>query len=402
MVEEAEEFAEQDKKVKGRVDARNQLETYCYNMKTTIEDKLGDKVEPSEKEKARALLGPRGRRVGLGSCGPRPAGTLCAAVAPLLGSSSGGYSEAAARARPRPALPARARASHTAVGRTPTLHLALARAPLSLTLSRRGAGQGGGRRGDRVAGREPGGRGGRVQGQAEGGGGRVQPHRQRRLRQVWRRARRRRRRGPGLPRRALSACARRPPPRLPGGAPGAARAAPRAAGAPLARCGQATAVQGGVAACASRPHASARDKGRCRVVRARTGARNGPRAWAGGLSNRPDSGDSVRATTSLEPGCWGGNRMGGLPLWWAWTGRRMGEVVTEAQVAGCCQPPLLADRLKAQELQCVRARLCLAGCNVAGGCRHSLVSCCAFSRHAPQHCMLRAEYASATGRMPGL
>jgi len=122
MVEEAEEFAEQDKKVKGRVDARNQLETYCYNMKTTIEDKLGDKVEPSEKEKARALLGPRGRRVGLGSCGPRPAGTLCAAVAPLLGSSSGGYSEAAARARPRPALPARARASHTAVGRTPTLH----------------------------------------------------------------------------------------------------------------------------------------------------------------------------------------------------------------------------------------------------------------------------------------
>ena len=33
MVSEAEEFAEADKKVKGRVDARNQLETYCYNMK---------------------------------------------------------------------------------------------------------------------------------------------------------------------------------------------------------------------------------------------------------------------------------------------------------------------------------------------------------------------------------
>jgi len=113
MVEEAEEFAEQDKKVKGRVDARNQLETYCYNMKTTIEDKLGDKVEPSEKEKARALLGPRGRRVGLGSCGPRPAGTLCAAVAPLPGISCGGYSEAAARARPRPGLTcARAGVAH--------------------------------------------------------------------------------------------------------------------------------------------------------------------------------------------------------------------------------------------------------------------------------------------------
>ena len=53
MVQEAEEFAEADKKVKGRVDARNQLETYCYNMKTTIDDKLGDKVEASEKEKAR-------------------------------------------------------------------------------------------------------------------------------------------------------------------------------------------------------------------------------------------------------------------------------------------------------------------------------------------------------------
>jgi hypothetical protein len=33
MVNEAEEFAEQDKKVKARIDARNQLETYCYNMK---------------------------------------------------------------------------------------------------------------------------------------------------------------------------------------------------------------------------------------------------------------------------------------------------------------------------------------------------------------------------------
>lgn len=33
MVSEAEEFAEADKKVKARIDARNQLETYCYNMK---------------------------------------------------------------------------------------------------------------------------------------------------------------------------------------------------------------------------------------------------------------------------------------------------------------------------------------------------------------------------------
>ena len=50
MVSEAEEYAEQDKAVKGRIDARNRLETYCYNMKSTIEDKLGDKVGDEEKE----------------------------------------------------------------------------------------------------------------------------------------------------------------------------------------------------------------------------------------------------------------------------------------------------------------------------------------------------------------
>eukprot|EP00897_Mesotaenium_endlicherianum_P005415 jgi/Mesen1/4901/ME000244S04084 len=52
MVQEAEEFAEEDKKVKERVDARNSLETYVYNMKNTIsdKDKLGDKIEAEDKE----------------------------------------------------------------------------------------------------------------------------------------------------------------------------------------------------------------------------------------------------------------------------------------------------------------------------------------------------------------
>lgn len=52
MVQEAEEFAEEDKKVKERVDARNQLETYVYNMKNTIsdKDKLADKIEEEDKE----------------------------------------------------------------------------------------------------------------------------------------------------------------------------------------------------------------------------------------------------------------------------------------------------------------------------------------------------------------
>jgi heat shock protein 5 len=51
MVQEAEEFAEQDKKVKDRIDARNQLETFVYNMKSNVEDKLKDKIEEEDKEK---------------------------------------------------------------------------------------------------------------------------------------------------------------------------------------------------------------------------------------------------------------------------------------------------------------------------------------------------------------
>jgi heat shock protein 5 len=53
MVREAEEFAEEDKKVKERIDARNALETYVYNMKNQVsdKDKLADKLESDEKEK---------------------------------------------------------------------------------------------------------------------------------------------------------------------------------------------------------------------------------------------------------------------------------------------------------------------------------------------------------------
>lgn len=51
MVREAEEFAEEDKKVKERIDARNKLETYVYNMKSQINDKLAEKLEGDEKAK---------------------------------------------------------------------------------------------------------------------------------------------------------------------------------------------------------------------------------------------------------------------------------------------------------------------------------------------------------------
>lgn len=53
MVREAEELADEDKKVKERIDARNTLETYLYNMRNQIndKDKLADKLESDEKEK---------------------------------------------------------------------------------------------------------------------------------------------------------------------------------------------------------------------------------------------------------------------------------------------------------------------------------------------------------------
>merc|ERR1712037_33673 len=38
MVREAEEFADEDKKVKERIDAKNGLESYLYNLKNTLDD----------------------------------------------------------------------------------------------------------------------------------------------------------------------------------------------------------------------------------------------------------------------------------------------------------------------------------------------------------------------------
>merc|ERR1719272_561911 len=48
MVREAEEFAEEDKAVKDRIDARNALEGYAYNMKNTLSDEekgIKDKID---------------------------------------------------------------------------------------------------------------------------------------------------------------------------------------------------------------------------------------------------------------------------------------------------------------------------------------------------------------------
>ncbi|XP_059630076.1 luminal-binding protein 5-like [Cornus florida] len=58
MVKEAEEFAEEDMKIKENIDARNKLETYIYSMKNTIndEDKFSDKIDSDDKEKIDGAL----------------------------------------------------------------------------------------------------------------------------------------------------------------------------------------------------------------------------------------------------------------------------------------------------------------------------------------------------------
>lgn len=51
MIKEAEEFAEEDKNAKEKIDARNQLDNYVFSMKNTIEDpeKLADKLDEEDK-----------------------------------------------------------------------------------------------------------------------------------------------------------------------------------------------------------------------------------------------------------------------------------------------------------------------------------------------------------------
>ena len=59
MVREAEEFAEEDKKVKDRIDAKNGLESFLYNLKNTFEDEekgIASKIEPVEKDELMSLV----------------------------------------------------------------------------------------------------------------------------------------------------------------------------------------------------------------------------------------------------------------------------------------------------------------------------------------------------------
>ncbi|KAL9418051.1 hypothetical protein AB3S75_040957 [Citrus x aurantiifolia] len=60
MVKEAEEYAEKDKNARERIDSRNKLESYIYNVRSTINDndnnKLADKIDSDDKEKIESTL----------------------------------------------------------------------------------------------------------------------------------------------------------------------------------------------------------------------------------------------------------------------------------------------------------------------------------------------------------
>jgi heat shock protein 5 len=59
MVREAEQYAEEDKKVKERIDARNGLESYLYNLKNTLEDEekgLSEAVSAEDKKELQDMI----------------------------------------------------------------------------------------------------------------------------------------------------------------------------------------------------------------------------------------------------------------------------------------------------------------------------------------------------------
>jgi L1 cell adhesion molecule like protein len=52
MVNDAEKFKAEDEKQKDRISAKNGLESYCFNMKTTIEDeKVKEKISEEDRKK---------------------------------------------------------------------------------------------------------------------------------------------------------------------------------------------------------------------------------------------------------------------------------------------------------------------------------------------------------------
>merc|ERR1712121_23630 len=58
MINDAEKFADEDAKLKGRVEARNELESYAYSLKNQLADKekLGGKLSDEDKEKIEEVI----------------------------------------------------------------------------------------------------------------------------------------------------------------------------------------------------------------------------------------------------------------------------------------------------------------------------------------------------------
>jgi heat shock protein 5 len=58
MIKDSEKFADEDKAIKEKIDAKNQFENYIYQMKNSVEDKdkLADKIEEDDKSKIKDAL----------------------------------------------------------------------------------------------------------------------------------------------------------------------------------------------------------------------------------------------------------------------------------------------------------------------------------------------------------
>ena len=58
MIKDSEKFADEDKAIKAKIDAKNQFENYIYQMKSSIDDKqkLADKLEEDDKSTIKDAL----------------------------------------------------------------------------------------------------------------------------------------------------------------------------------------------------------------------------------------------------------------------------------------------------------------------------------------------------------
>merc|ERR1711865_109396 len=59
MIKEAEDYAEEDKKIKERIDSRNGLESYLYNLKNTLDDDekgVSDNISAEDKKELQDMI----------------------------------------------------------------------------------------------------------------------------------------------------------------------------------------------------------------------------------------------------------------------------------------------------------------------------------------------------------